>query len=332
MDRNDVKNALKKYVSDMSIEEFSRLFINEVSAIEEFYKLCHDIKSGNTISLLFNPHRLNIITEASVTRTSNPMSIYQSLKDAGNDKYTEKIDGMARLYLYNLESGVNNPFYCTIQRGFNGVAYVNEFPPFVARTIYKTYGNKDGMKILDPCAGWGGRMIGAASIPNTTYVACEPSSQTYDGLIKLGEWLKTLQPSFNYTVYKLPYEEFKTDEKFDIALTSPPYFNTEHYSEELTNSMNKFSEFDCWVDGFYKPLILNTMSYLRDGGKFILNIGDRKYPLSDNLFRIATDSEIYCTKIKNYLSNIGDDGEKFYCLSYSKDASMFYKPKSLFGE
>ena len=154
MNREDIRNCLKQTVSTMSLEQFSRLFINEVSAMEDFFKLCNGIKAGNTISLLFNPHRLNIITEHSISRTSAPMSIYESLSDAGNDKYTEKIDGMARLYLYNLEQGVNNPFYATIQRGYNGVTYVNEFPPYVARTIYQKYGRgKKNLKVLDPCCG-----------------------------------------------------------------------------------------------------------------------------------------------------------------------------------
>ena len=103
MKREDLVNNLKLTLRNMTLEQFSRLFINEVQAVEEFYKLTCGMNSGKTISLLFNPHRLDIITEASVTRTSAPMSVYASLSDRGNELYTEKIDGLARLYLYNLE-------------------------------------------------------------------------------------------------------------------------------------------------------------------------------------------------------------------------------------
>lgn len=318
LDRNDIKRCLKETISNMSLEEFSRLFVNEVTAIEDFFKLCKDMKAGNTISLLFNPHRLNTITEASVTRTSAPMSIFQSLSDKGNDLYTEKIDGMARLYLYNLEQGVNNPFYCTIQRGYNGVAYVNEFPPFVARQIYQKYCSSGNRRILDPCAGWGGRMIGAASLPNTRYVACEPCTETYNGLIKLGNWLKSLQPTFDFEVHNTPYEEFVTDEKFDIALTSPPYFNTEHYSEEDTDSAHKFPQYELWENGFYRPLIINTINRLEKDGVFILNIGDRKYPLTKSMEKICNESGFYYNRIHNYLSTKDDDGEKFFMLYKTK--------------
>lgn len=334
MNRDDLVNNLKHTLRGMSLEQFSRLFINEVQAVEEFYKLTRGLNSGKTISLLFNPHRLNIITEAAVTRTSAPMSVYESLSDEGNDKYTEKINGLARLYLYNLEHGVSNPFYATVQRGYNGVAYVNEFPPLVARDLIirynkQKYHSNERIKILDPCCGWGGRMIGCASIPNTFYVGCEPATETYDGLCKLGDWLKTLQPAFTYDVYKLPYEEYQTEDKFDMALTSPPYYDTEHYSEEETNSLNRYDTYDSWVDGFYKPLILNTVARLKENGVFILNIGDRKYPLTDSMNKICEENGLYVERIDNFLSTNNDAGEKFYCIS-AHETKKKLKQRKLF--
>ena len=300
----------------LTLTEFAHLFINEAQALEEFYKLCHGIKCGNTISLLFNPHRLSTDNE------KDDISVYESLQ------YGDKLSGLARLYLYNLEHGANNALYSAIQRGYQNIQYINEFPPYVAREIYLNYGNsKHELKVLDPCAGWGGRMIGCASIPNTTYVACEPSTQTYNGLLQLGEWLKVLQPTFNFEIHKIPYEEFSTDEVFDVALTSPPYYNTEHYSDEPTNSFNKFTTFESWIDGFYKPLILNTLSHLKDDGVFILNVGDRRYPLSDTMNKICEANKLCCTRIYDYLSGHSDTKEKFYCISR---APQIKHKKSLF--
>ena len=332
MKREDLVNNLKLTLRNMSLEQFSRLFINEVQAVEEFYKLTCGMNSGKTISLLFNPHRLNIITEAAVTRTSAPMSVYASLSDKGNEKYTEKIDGMARLYLYNLEHGTSNPFYATVQRGYNGVAYVNEFPPLVARDIYikynkQKYQNHDRISVLDPCCGWGGRMIGCASIPNTRYVGCEPSTETHKGLLRLGEWLKTLQPTFEFEIHNVPYEDYQTDEKFDMALTSPPYYDTEHYCDEDTNSLNRYHTYDEWVDGFYRPLIINTLERVR--GVFILNIGDRKYPLTQSMNEICGNKGLFCERLSNFLSTNDDAGEKFYCLS-AKEIGKKPKQRKLF--
>lgn len=319
MDRESLVNNFKMTLQNMTLEQFSRLFINEVTAVEEFYKLCHGLNAGKTISLLFNPHRLNIVTEHSISRTSAPMSIFQSLSDKGSEAYTEKIDGLARLYLYNLEQGVANPFYATIQRGYNGVTYVNEFPPHVARQIIQKYADTSKYTyVLDPCGGWGGRMIGCASIPNTRYICCEPATDTLNGLYRLGLWLSTLQPSFCFNLKCIPYEEFTTNERFDIALTSPPYYDTEKYCDEETNSFNRYKTFEDWVEGFYKPLILNTMKYLKDDAPFILNVGDRKYPLSENLFKICEENGLYVERIEDYLGGHGDSGEKFYCITKTK--------------
>lgn len=314
MTREVLASAIKATLAKLTLEEFAHLFIDEAKAIEEFYKLCHDIKCGNTISLLFNPHRL--ITD----NEKDDISVYESLQ------HDDKVSGLARLYLYNLEHEVNNAFYSAIQRGYQNIQYVNEFPPFVARSVYLQYGKqKKALNVLDPCAGWGGRMIGCASIPNTTYTACEPSTKTYEGLLKLGEWLKTLQPTFNYHVYKLPYEDFESDEKFDVALTSPPYYNTEHYSDEPTNSLNRYDTYEKWVDGFYKPLIENTVKRLKDDGVFILNVGDRKYPLSESMSKICEDNKLFCERIRDYLSGNGEGKEKFYCISKQRTIAHIKK-------
>lgn len=301
---------MKTSLKDLSLEEFAAEFITKTQAIEEFYKLCNGINAGKTISLLFNPHRLSTDTE------KDDLSVYESLQ------VDDKLNGLARLYLYNLEHGVNNAFYSAIQRGYQNIQYVNEFPPFVARSIICEYAHSkrhDGvLRVLDPCAGWGGRMIGCASFEDVYYTACEPSSLTNIGLQKLGKWLQTLQPSFRFNVSMLPYEDFQSSDLFDIAITSPPYYDTEHYSDEPSNSLIRYKSFDSWIDGFYKPLILNTVNRLVRDGVFIINVGDRKYPLSEYLMSICAENGLHCVRIHDYLSGNGIGKEKFYCVSKSK--------------
>ena len=158
-------------------------------------------------------------------------------------------------------------------------------------------------------------MIGCASLPNSRYVGCEPSTKTYEGLVKLGEWLKEKNPTFDLEIHHKPYEEFQTDEKFDIALTSPPYYDTEEYSDEETNSLNKFKTFDEWVEGFFKPLVLKTMERMKEGACFILDIGDRRYPLSKIAKKICDENGYCFERVNDYLSGNGENKEKFYCIS-----------------
>lgn len=314
MTREILLENLKANLRDLSLEDFAGLFINKTKAVEEYFKLCNGVSAGKTISLLFNPHRLATDTE------KDDLSIYESLQD------DNKLSGLARLYLYNLEHGINDAFYQTVQRGYQNIQYVNEFPPIVARTIYQRYGKGKHLKVLDPCAGWGGRMIGCSSIPNTTYTAFEPSTKTYNGLCKLGEWLKSLQPTFNFKVYHLPYEDKDITGEFDIALTSPPYYDTEHYSDEPTNSLNRYKSFEDWVEGFYTPLIVSTMNLIKADGVFILNVGSRKYPLESTLYDICKDNKLYCVRIDDYLSGNGEGKEKFFCISKK---SQIKKPRRL---
>lgn len=308
-----MKTNLKK----ITLNEFVALFINYPQSVSEFYRLSHNDKCGNCISLLFNPHRLN-------TRTTfaDGRSIFESLQD------DSVLDGLARLWLYNIEHNVNNAFYQTIQRGFNGIQYVNEFPPFVARTIYNKYKKEhsDIYTILDHCCGWGGRMIGAASLGKCHYYGYEPSTETFNGLLKLGEFLQSLNPDFNFTIYNKPYEDcYKlSDVKYDIALTSPPCFNTELYSDEITNSCNKYNQFELWIEKFFTPLIKNTIDNLYDDSIFVLNISSRKYPLYDNAKKICDTYGYNIIEIPSYLSG---GSEKFYIISKS---AIFSKTNKLF--
>ena len=66
-------------------------------------------------------------------------------------------------------------------------------------------------------------------------------------------------------------EEFVTEEVFDIAVTSPPYFNTEHYSVDDTDSAIRYPEYNLWVNNFYTPLIVNTINRLSDNEKKMIS-------------------------------------------------------------
>ena len=60
------------------------------------------------------------------------------------------------------------------------------FQPMVAAAIYTRFAGP-GAVIFDPCAGWGGRLLGAAAAQARKYIACEVSSQTCAGLQKMAE-------------------------------------------------------------------------------------------------------------------------------------------------
>jgi hypothetical protein len=179
------------------------------------------------------------------------------------------------------------------------------------------YNLNKNSKVLDPCAGWGGRMIGISVVSNT-YHCFEPSTLTFKGLNKLYEFIRKINPEFECNVENKPFEDSVLKENYyDFAITSPPYYDTEIYSDEETNSLNRYKNFESWKDYFYLPLIENTMSSLKETGTFILNIGSRVYPLNEIL--LSTFNKKYkINKIGNYLSGSSGLGKK-------GEGEMFYE-------
>jgi tRNA1(Val) A37 N6-methylase TrmN6 len=88
-----------------------------------------------------------------------------------------------------------------------------------------------------------------------------------------------------------PFETWRTSTNaraFDLALTSPPYFDTEKYiGGEQSHSTH--DDYAAWRDGFYTSLIAKTHSMLRKSGVFCLQVGSQKYPLTDDGKQIARD-------------------------------------------
>jgi hypothetical protein len=124
-------------------------------------------------------------------------------------------------------------------------------------------------------------MIGAASV-GAHYHGFEPSKRSYEGLLELGDWLRQFKTGFTFRVENIPFEDTtlssKLSAKYDLALTSPPYFDTEHYSNEPTQARLRYPSIEKFYKGFYIPMIRKATDM--SNGRFVLNIGDRRYPLT----------------------------------------------------
>eukprot|EP00435_Cladocopium_sp_Y103_P012861 s2477_g3.t1 len=120
-----------------------------------------------------------------------------------------------------------------------GGSWIANFP---ATAIYQRFA--PGGVVYDACAGWGGRLLGA----------------------RLGgELSDLLSPEL---------EDFDVEEEVDVAFTSPPYFNTELYSNERTQSHVRFPT--AWRNGFLQPMLAKMVKALRPGGHLILSVTTRR--------------------------------------------------------
>ena len=91
--------------------------------------------------------------------------------------------------------------------------------------------------------------------------------------------LKKIQKEFSYIdkkveLHKLGSEVFRPKEKVDLCFTSPPYFDTEKYSDEDTQSYMKYPTEKEWIDGFLFLTLENCYESLKKNGYLLLNIAN----------------------------------------------------------
>jgi hypothetical protein len=154
---------------------------------------------------------------------------------------------------------------------YGGNQSVSNFRPSVAKWIYNQYAN-DGV-VWDMSCGWGGRLVGFLASNAKKYIGTEPSTKTYDGLILLNKELndgdKVVQ------IYKSGSEVFRPErETLDLCFTSPPYFDTEKYSDEDTQSYIKYPTKDSWLNGFLKETMENCHYGLKCDKYMLINIAN----------------------------------------------------------
>lgn len=192
---------------------------------------------------------------------------------------------------------------------FTGTQGVSNFRPTSAAAIYNLYGK--GKVVWDMSCGYGGRLLGAIKAGVKSYIGTEPCLKTWEGLQNICDDFK---PEFKHTIHCLGAEDFTPEKKsLDLCFTSPPYFDTEKYSNEPTQSYVKFKTFSEWLEGFIYPMIKKCHHGLSDEGKLILNIANTKSApeLVDKCKEICLESGFTLEKTIQYALSCFKTGVKF---------------------
>ena len=171
------------------------------------------------------------------------------------------------------------------QIGFTGgTTKVTIYRPLLTKRIVEEL---EGKNVLDVCTGWGGRMLGASCIDGVKYTGIEPFSKTFKGLENIKQELELE----NVTLYNAIAENVipNLKKEYDLALTSPPYYNLELYSDEITQS-HHYGSYEDWIDRFLKPVINGVLDKLIDTGYSCWSVKnfktDKKYNLYDDVVKI----------------------------------------------
>lgn len=193
---------------------------------------------------------------------------------------------------------------------------VYNFRPSAAKALSDLYCPQGGV-ILDPCAGYGGRLLGSIlSKSSPTYVGCDPATETFDNLHRLHHWVTSFLPQLSERVRLLnqPAEEADFPEMVDLVMTSPPYWKREVYSEEDTQSGVRFETYAAWLEGFWKKVLTKSVTALKPGGWLILNVDD--FSLGGRDYSLIADTAKICADL-----GLGTPTKLVYALPGSEGSS-----------
>ena len=164
----------------------------------------------------------------------------------------------------------STPYLSEIKRGiyFNfGLAKSTMYRPQMAKMVVS---NLNGHKVFDPCAGWGGRLLGSVA-SGAEYTAFEPNTETYEGLLRMVKFLGIEDKVKLYKDSALNMDKYNIH-NVDVVLTSPPYFDLEVYSHEDTQSITGCTSYQMWVDKFLNPLVTGALQTLKSTGWSCWNV------------------------------------------------------------
>ena len=149
-------------------------------------------------------------------------------------------------------------------------ASISIFKPTYAMTIYYKF---EPTSILDFTMGWGGRLVGAAAMNIPYYTGIDMNKELEKPYKEMVKVLK----KYSHTKVKLIFKDaLKVDYskiKYDLVLTSPPYYNLEVYSHQEEAYKTKKE----WNEKFYIPIVSMTYKYLSVGGYYCLNVPEEVY-------------------------------------------------------
>ena len=158
-----------------------------------------------------------------------------------------------------------------------GYKIATTFMPIYAKTIYQYFGNPQ--IVLDPCSGWGDRLLGAEVGGVKKYIGFDPNHALRLGYSKLmnvlGHSLKNLSQdhmefSNSYEIHSQPFEIGAPNlpsKSVDFIFTSPPFFDYEIYTGENPTYAN-------WITEFYEPLFIQCARIIKDEGYICMYISD----------------------------------------------------------
>lgn len=153
------------------------------------------------------------------------------------------------------------------------------FKATTAKYLYKKY---RAQSVLDPTAGWGGRMLGAWSL-GIDYTGIDTNVEMKPAYSDMMAFLAA-ETGFDNALFEvdtgsklnmiwdscLAVDFSKLD--YDFVLTSPPYVNLELYEH-----MTPWAKDEDFYTNFFIPLHTKCVTHIKPGGHVAFNISPKMY-------------------------------------------------------
>jgi hypothetical protein len=152
---------------------------------------------------------------------------------------------------------------------YSSVKEATQFKVTVAYSVYKLFNAKN---VLDMSAGWGDRLIGAIA-SGAKYTGYDPNSALRDGHNRI---IQTFGNTTDHKVFYVPFENSRTkiEGEFDLAFTSPPFFDLEIYTKAPGQSIMSYPNYEDWLPNFLYVMLQKSWNVLKPGGRLIIYLSD----------------------------------------------------------
>lgn len=154
------------------------------------------------------------------------------------------------------------------------------FKSTTAKYLYKKY---NATSVLDPTAGWGGRMLGAWAL-DIDYTGIDTNTEMKPAYDEMMNFLQKDAVKFGNDLFEektkaslnmiwqscLDVDFSKID--YDFVLTSPPYINLEIYEH-----MPLWDNDTLFYKEFFIPLWQKCIDHIKPGGHVCFNISPKMY-------------------------------------------------------
>lgn len=240
--------------SHSEIDVLSDIFVEDIRMksrrLEEPYSV-HDIWFGTTETSTIHP--LNIPTQVSIDlmRRQKLTELMRGVMESDKSCITQE---MLSHYIFKWIPSPK-PFY----------------PSWCKELVLQVLPNPSKKRWLDISAGWGDRLLTAMAL-DMDYIGYDPNIDLKKGHSEMIEMFG--DPKRHRVIYE-PFESAKVPvPRYDIVLSSPPFFDLEIYSDDPQQSVEKYPDFVKWLNEFLFKSISKAWAMINPDGYLMLYIGD----------------------------------------------------------